>query len=375
LSLKIGLIVNPVAGVGGRVGLKGSDGADIQARAFELGAEALAGQRVIQMLEQLSELANEISWLTVAGSMGADCLAAQGYSYQTVFKPLQENTQPEDTISAVQAMQDSGIDLLVFAGGDGTARDVMSGLKSEQLCLGIPAGCKIYSGVFSVTPLAAAEVIRQIVSGDLFEFSTADVLDIDEAKYRSGHISTRLFGEMLIPRSAEFMQNVKVAGRESEDLVKEDIAAWIVEIIEPETLYLIASGSICMAIKEQLGIAGTLLGVDAILDGELLCSDASEQQLMTLIEQHQGAVKLIITPIGGQGILLGRGNHTICHRVIEQLGMKNTLVVASKGKLKGLQNQPLRLDTGKPELDEKLSGYISIITGYDDQVLYQLATL
>lgn len=375
MSLKIGLIVNPVAGVGGRVGLKGSDGADIQARAFELGAEALAGQRVIQMLEQLSELANEISWLTVAGSMGADCLAAQGYSYQTVFKPLQENTQPEDTISAVQAMQDSGIDLLVFAGGDGTARDVMSGLKSEQLCLGIPAGCKIYSGVFSVTPLAAAEVIRQIVSGDLFEFSTADVLDIDEAKYRSGHISTRLFGEMLIPRSAEFMQNVKVAGRESEDLVKEDIAAWIVEIIEPETLYLIASGSICMAIKEQLGIAGTLLGVDAILDGELLCSDASEQQLMTLIEQHQGAVKLIITPIGGQGILLGRGNHTICHRVIEQLGMKNTLVVASKGKLKGLQNQPLRLDTGKPELDEKLSGYISIITGYDDQVLYQLATL
>jgi len=375
LSLKIGLIVNPVAGVGGRVGLKGSDGADIQARAFELGAEALAGQRVIQMLEQLSELANEISWLTVAGSMGADCLAAQGYSYQTVFKPLQENTQPEDTISAVQAMQDSDIDLLVFAGGDGTARDVMSGLKSEQLCLGIPAGCKIYSGVFSVTPLAAAEVIRQIVSGDLFEFSTADVLDIDEAKYRSGHISTRLFGEMLIPRSAEFMQNVKVAGRESEDLVKEDIAAWIVEIIEPETLYLIASGSICMAIKEQLGIAGTLLGVDAILDGELLCSDASEQQLMTLIEQHQGAVKLIITPIGGQGILLGRGNHTICHRVIEQLGMKNTLVVASKGKLKGLQNQPLRLDTGKPELDEKLSGYISIITGYDDQVLYQLATL
>lgn len=375
MSLKIGLIVNPVAGVGGRVGLKGSDGADIQARAFELGAEALAGQRVIQMLEQLSELANEISWLTVAGSMGADCLAAQGYSYQTVFKPLQENTQPEDTISAVQAMQDSDIDLLVFAGGDGTARDVMSGLKSEQLCLGIPAGCKIYSGVFSVTPLAAAEVIRQIVSGDLFEFSTADVLDIDEAKYRSGHISTRLFGEMLIPRSAEFMQNVKVAGRESEDLVKEDIAAWIVEIIEPETLYLIASGSICMAIKEQLGIAGTLLGVDAILDGELLCSDASEQQLMTLIEQHQGAVKLIITPIGGQGILLGRGNHTICHRVIEQLGMKNTLVVASKGKLKGLQNQPLRLDTGKPELDEKLSGYISIITGYDDQVLYQLATL
>ncbi|MBT8449687.1 MAG: NAD(+)/NADH kinase, partial [Gammaproteobacteria bacterium] len=276
---------------------------------------------------------------------------------------------------AIAALEQVGVDIILFAGGDGTARDVFSGLHDSVLCLGIPTGCKIYSGVFSITPESASEVVIQILNGELFEYATSDVLDIDEVKYRAGKITTRLYGEMLTPRSAEYMQNVKVAGRESEDLVKEDIAAWMTESMQEDTLYLIGSGSICMAIKDYLGIDGSLLGVDAVLNEALIAKDATEAELLALIKQHSGDVCLIITPIGGQGILLGRGNHTICHLVIEHLGMKNTQVVASKGKLKTLEGRPLRIDTGDIKLNEKLSGYVSVITGYDERVLYQVAAL
>ncbi len=373
--LKVGLIINPIAGIGGRVGLKGSDGEEIQAAALAMGAIPLAESRVRQTLEHLTEYSDAIRWFCAGRQMGETVLQECGYSAEVVYTPSTSNTTPDDTTEACKELQRQGVDILMFAGGDGTARDVVAGLNSELLCLGIPAGCKIYSGVFAVTPVAAAEVIIQIIQGKLYQYTSADIVDIDESKYREGKISTRLYGDLRIPETAHYVQNVKVAGRESEDLVKEDIAAWIVETMEQDVLYLIGSGRICMAIKEHLGIDGSLLGVDAVLNDTMLARDASEDDLMTLISEHDGAVKLIITPIGGQGILFGRGNHTICHRVIEFLGMKNTWVVASKAKLNQLEGRPLRLDTGKPELDQQLSGFIPVITGYDDQVIYQLAAL
>lgn len=375
MSLRVGLIINPVAGIGGRVGLKGSDGEEIQQQAIRLGAEPMAQLRVAETLESLADFREQLQWFTAGGAMGSELLTLLGYEHQLVYQALGSKTGPDDTVNTVKALQEEGIDLLLFAGGDGTARDIIRGLSGDQLCLGIPAGCKIYSGVFAVTPGAAAEVIQQILNGALYQFTSADVLDIDEQRYRQGQISTRLYGDMLIPETAHYMQNVKVAGRESDDLVKEDIAAWVVDNMLPDMLYLIGSGGICMAIKDQLGIEGTLLGVDAVLDGELLQADATEDQLMTMIEAHPGPVKLILTPIGGQGILFGRGNHTVCHEVINLLGMANTWVVASKSKLKGLNGEPLRLDTGDTDLDRRLSGFIPVITGYEDQVLYQLAAL
>jgi predicted polyphosphate/ATP-dependent NAD kinase len=375
MTLKIGLIVNPIAGIGGRVGLKGSDGEDIQAQAMALGAEPLAPTRVMETLRALQEQADKIHWYTAAGVMGESLLAELGYSYDIIHTPAASTTRPEDTIQTAKKCQQAGVDLILFAGGDGTARNVTEAVKPGQLCLGIPAGCKIYSGVFSVTPKAAAEVIRQIVAGDLFQFANADVLDIDEVGYREGRITTRLYGDMMIPESAQYMQSVKESGRESEELVSEDIAAWMIEEMDQNTLYLIASGRICMAIKQHLGIDGTLLGVDAVLDQKLIKKDASEAELMELIKAHDGPVRLLLTPIGGQGILFGRGNHTVCHQVIDYLGMANTTVLASKSKLKSLNGRPLRLDTGDTELDQRLSGYIPIITGYDDQVIYQLAAL
>lgn len=372
--LKVGLIINPVAGIGGRVGLKGSDGEEIQLQALAMGAEPLADRRVKETLSNLDQSLSEITWLCASGAMGADLLTEMAIPHQVIYHPASQTTIPEDTVSATAALHAHEVDLLLFAGGDGTARDVMNGLEEEQLCLGIPAGCKIYSGVFAVTPIAAAEVIKQILAGELYQFTAANVLDIDEEQYRNGQINTRLYGDMRIPETAHYVQNVKIAGKENEELVKEDIAAWLLELMEEDTLYLIGSGRICMALKDQLGFAGTLIGVDVVLNHELVAKDANEDELMALIAEHEGPVRLIITPIGGQGILLGRGNHTICHKVIEHLGMKNTWVVASKSKLKALDGRPLRLDTGDASLDSRLSGYIPVITGYDDQVIYHLDT-
>lgn len=372
--LKIGLIINPVAGLGGRVGLKGSDGYEIQSKARSLGATALADRRVKETLSHLTESIANIAWYCASGPMGGDLLVAMDIPHDCIYQPDTVTTSPDDTVAVTKILQLTGVDIILFAGGDGTARDVLNGLEGEQLCLGIPAGCKIYSGVFAVTPIAAAEVIKQILDGQLYQFTTANIVDIDEQQYRQGNINTRLYGDMRIPETAEYVQNMKIAGKENEELVKEDIAAWLMELLDDNTLYIIGSGRICMALKQQLGFDGTLIGVDVVLNHVPVALDANEDQLMALIHDHNGPVKLIITPIGGQGILLGRGNHTICHNVIEHLGMNNTWVVASKSKLKALDGRPLRLDTGDNDLDNRLSGYIPVITGYDDQVLYQLAT-
>lgn len=371
-KLKIGLIINPVAGLGGRVALKGSDTEAIQQQALEMGAKPEAEMRTRMALEQLLSYSDKLQFLTAAGAMGGQLLASMGFDQEVCYVPANAlHTTEQDTIEAAKAMHRMGVDLVLFAGGDGTARNILSAVGERQLCLGIPAGCKIYSGVFTVTPENAGELIGQLLCGELIQVQESQVLDINETSYRAGNIDTRVYGEMLVPRNGGFVQAVKVSGVECESLVQQEIAAWVSETIEPDTLYLIGSGSSCKIIKDELHINGTLLGVDAVFNGECLLEDATEQQLLELMQQYEDyPIKLIITIIGGQGILLGRGNHQICHRVIRQLGLDNLIVVASKGKIKALEGRPLGVDTGDQELNEKLSGFIPVITGYDDTIIY-----
>ncbi|RLA03100.1 MAG: ATP-NAD kinase [Gammaproteobacteria bacterium] len=372
--LKVGLIINPVAGLGGRVGLKGSDGLEIQQQALSLGAKPEAQSRTRQTLDVLAASANSIRFYTVSGLMGGDLLDSMGFEHQICYTPTDpSHTTADDTSNAASIMEKQAVDILLFAGGDGTARNILSTVAPTQLCLGIPAGVKIYSGVFTVTPENAGELIDQLIDGKLVEMKSSQVLDINEDSYRQGKINTRVYGEMLVPSSGEFVQAVKVSGKESEPLVHQEIAAWVCENMEPDTLYLIGSGSSCKVIKDELGIDGTLLGVDVVLAGECLLKDGSEQQLLAIMDQYKrNPVKLVITMIGGQGILLGRGNHQICHKVIRRLGLENLLVVSSKTKITELEGKPLGVDTGDKELNNSLSGFISIITGYDDTILYPL---
>lgn len=379
--LKIGLIINPIAGIAGRVALKGSDDLEIQKEAFQRGAKPEAINRTKMALSPLvSELEN-IKFYTVEGTMGSDLLESMGIEYEIVHQPKEltdkdYKTSEKDTIAAALKMK-SEVDILLFSGGDGTARNILEAVGDEQLCLGIPAGCKIYSAVFTVIPEDVGNLIVNLIHGELVDIQEAQVLDINEKSYREGRLDTKVYGEMRTPRNGGFVQGVKVSGVESEDLAHQEIAAWVIENTEVDILYIIGAGSSCKAIKDEMGIDGSVLGVDVIRDGECLLKDAQENQILSLMLEHEklygrDRIKLILTFIGGQGVVFGRGNHQVCHQVIEQLGLDNLIVVSSKSKIKALGGNALAVDTGKQSLNTKLSGYITIITGYDDTILYPI---
>ncbi|WP_286911679.1 ATP-NAD kinase family protein [Idiomarina sp. UBA4520] len=372
--LTVGLVVNPYAGIGGAIALKGSDGADIREKALKAGAERKAMQRAETALKILQNYQKQLDFVTCGGEMGANVLKSLGFSYQTVFNPNAQETSSDDTKQAVKAIIDKNVDILLFAGGDGTARDVYSVVPDNQLVLGIPAGVKIHSGVYAISPTAAGRVIEKILKGELSSIHESDVMDIDESAFREGVVKARRYGEMSVPAELEYVQAVKMGGKESDELVLDDIAAEVIERVDDELLVM-GSGSTVAAIMDDMGIENTLLGVDLVQNETLVKSDVTEKELFEAVSNSVGSVKLIITLIGGQGHLFGRGNQQLSPRVIRAIGKDNIWVVATKAKLKSLNNQPLRVDTGDSELDNELSGTIRVITGYHDEVLMPVAAV
>jgi predicted polyphosphate/ATP-dependent NAD kinase len=280
-----------------------------------------------------------------------------------------------DTRQAVREMREHGVDLILFAGGDGTARDIFDEVGSSIPVLGIPAGVKMHSGVFAVSPEAAGELLLQLVRGGLVGLTAREVRDIDEDAFRHDRVRSRFYGEMLVPGEGRYLQHTKVGGRESPELVADDIAEWLVEQMEPGRTYLIGPGSTTAAIMAKLGLANTLLGVDVIRDGELLASDADEAGLLEQLARAPAAATIVVTVIGGQGHVFGRGNQQFSPQVIREVGPENVLVVAAKSKIAALEGRPLLVDTNDPALDRELCGWHVVITGYDDRILYRIATM
>lgn len=371
---RLGLVVNPLAGVGGSSGLKGSDGAEVVAEARRRGAEARAGDRARRCLAALADRAADIRIVTWDGPMGADPARAAGFKPEVIGAPEGSETSADDTRAAVHALAAAEVDLLLFAGGDGTARDVCSALPDARPVLGIPAGVKMHSGVYAVTPEAAARIIRQLLDGALVTLETGEVRDIDEAELRAGRVNSRWFGELLVPAEPRWVQHTKIGGRESEPLVLEDIAAWVGERIresDPEVWWVIGPGSTTAAVMDHLGLDNTLLGVDLIRNGELVAADVDARTLLKLTAD--APVWIVTTFIGGQGHLLGRGNQQITSELVRRAGLGHLLVIATRSKLDGLEGRPLQVDSGDPGLDRALAGYIAVVTGYDDRVLYPVA--
>jgi len=370
--LRLGLVVNPLAGIGGPAGLKGSDGEQIVKEALARGSTSRVADRVAITLRALQLLKGNIKLLTVPGSMGADVCEAEAWPVEIVdFRSASGNsdqnlTTPEDTRLAVKKLQREGIDLLLFAGGDGTARDVFDAVDQRQAVLGIPCGVKMHSGVFANNPASAAKIVEEMALGRLVTVTQGEVRDIDEGSFRDGLVRTRYYGELRVPEELRYMQQVKNAGKEVEALVVEEIAAEIIGRFDPDTTYFIGSGSTTARIMSQLGLNNTLLGIDVIRKNTLLLNDAHEAQLFEF--SRAGDCNIVITVIGGQGHILGRGNQQLSPRVLKEVGLENLLVVASKSKLEAL-NSRLKVDTGDTELDQALTGYIQVITGYEDAVL------
>ncbi|MFD2230485.1 ATP-NAD kinase family protein [Alkalimarinus sediminis] len=372
---KIGLIVNPVAGIGGPAGLKGSDGENIYQQAKALGFESKALQRATIVVDALKPLGLSVEFVTCAGAMGADCFNDSELRHRVVYAPDNlSHTQPNDTCLATAAIMKDGVDLILFVGGDGTARDVCSAVSIDQPVLGIPAGVKMHSGVFAVTPKAAAQLVIDMIRGGLVSIAEHEVRDIDEVAFRTGVVKSKHYGEMLTPQEGRYLQHVKCGGKEIEALVLDDIAADIVERMEDDTLYVMGSGGTVMHIKQSLsGEECSLLGVDLFLNHELVAKDVNEHQLFEWVNQYPS--HLVVTVIGGQGHLFGRGNQQLSPRNLRKIGLSNITVVATKNKIQEMEGRPLVVDTGDDELDQQVSGMRQIITGYDDRIVYPVEYL
>lgn len=366
---RLGFLVNPLAGLGGSVALKGSDG--VAAEALARGATPQAPARARAVLEALLPWCERIQVLTAAGSMGADLALAMGFNVSIVHVPGAV-TSASDTEATASAIRERGADLLLFAGGDGTARDICRAIGLSLPVLGVPAGVKMHSGVFAVTPRAAAEVLQLMLRGELVLVDTADVRDIDEAALRAGRVQARHFGELRVPSEGRYLQQVKCNGREVEALVLQDIAADVLERMQAEGgTWIIGPGTTPAAVMEALGLPNTLLGMDVVRDGQLLAADADAATLVQYATA--GDCHLVITATGGQGMLLGRGNQQLSPAVLRAIGRDRMVIVATHEKLTALQGRPLLMDVSDSGLEQALQGFVDVVTGYHNHVLYRLA--
>jgi len=345
--------------MGGAVGLKGTDGLAEEAR--KRGAMPVAPLRAKIALEAFQKTDTSVHFLTTSGEMGELALQECGLKYQVVHTSS-GNTGPKDTKDACQSFLRHRADLIVFCGGDGTARDVASVVSDSDVpLLGIPAGVKMHSGVFAISPQAVAELISGYLKGEL-KVRETEIVDVDEEKYRSGILETRVYNVAKTPYKPALVQERKqIYSSDSEEEFKDQIALFASEFMRDGSAYIIGAGTTTAKIAEILGIDKTLLGVDVVQNGKVICKDASERDLLKVTNQFD-KVKVIVSPIGAQGFVLGRGSQQISPNVLSRVGVENLIIVATPHKLR--ETPYLLVDTGDIELDKVISGRRQVVTGY-----------
>ena len=377
-SLRIGLVINPVAGIGGSVGLQGSDGLLVQEEARRRLGSPRGQERLRGFLHCLQETLgpsmDAVAWFTWGGEMGGHVLEEMDIPARELGRPQYPSTAL-DTKTAIQTLCAASIDLLLFVGGDGTARDVLDSAPAQTCVLGLPAGVKMHSGVFAISPGAAAEVVAGLLNGQLIGRMQREVRDYaGDPRQSGGAVVTRRFGELWVPEAAGYLQQMKIGGKEDEGLVVQEIIDHFLdhpEIYENKALVL-GPGSTCLAVKQALGLEGTLLGVDVRLPDGQCMTNATADRLLALAKDHR--LQMVLSFTRHQGFLLGRGNQQLSAQVVKQLNWPDDVtILGSRTKLASLQQRPLLTDSGSAELDRQLSGLVSILTGYEDYLLYRLS--
>jgi len=361
---KLGLIVNPIAGMGGAVGLKGTDGKETLEKARVLGANTVAPKRAKLFLSVLKPAKDEILIVAAAGMMGASEAQSTGFEYRA-FGEVKDETSAQDTMNAAKIIMDEGVDLLVFCGGDGTARNMMDAVGTQVPILGVPTGVKMHSAVFAFNPESAASTAYRFLFEGL-PLREAEVMDVDEEAFRGGRVSARLYGYVTTPYEPNLMQGTKVASPQTEDELRNQAAIaiyFIDKVMAPKVTYIVGPGTTTRTITDLLDQKKTLLGVDLLRDRRIVAHDVNEKEILKRIQNKDA--RIVVTPIGGQGFIFGRGNQQISPSVIRQVGIKNIIVVATKSKLR--QQRSLRVDTGDPSLDEEIRGKINVIADYGEQ--------
>ncbi|MEM2444295.1 MAG: ATP-NAD kinase family protein [Sulfolobales archaeon] len=362
----IGFLVNPIAGMGGSVGLKGTDG-DLYIEALRRGCKPVAPLRATRFLKKLRERVDKLTLIVPPKHMGWD-YAKEFFKFIKVLDiDLGEQTTKADTIRSCELMIKEGVELIVFVGGDGTAKDVYDVVGNSIPILGVPSGVKMYSGVFALSPEAAAEIVASFINQTAYT-ELGEVADVDEGSLKNDVIKVKVHGIAKVPQSKELLIPSKDFSSPDED--KDEVAEYVIKyVIKPNTLYLLGPGTTIKAVADKLGITKTLLGVDALYNGDIVGRDLSEKEILELIKNYEN-VRILLTPIGRQGFILGRGNQQISPKVIRVVGKSNIIIVATRSKVLGLKY--LRVDTGDPELDKELEGYVRVIAGYNEEIVIKV---
>ncbi|HDQ16183.1 MAG TPA: ATP-NAD kinase [Bacteroidetes bacterium] len=366
MVVKIGFIVNPIAGMGGRVGLKGTDG--VVDKAIKLGAKPVAPKKAIETIKEFLSLnpQNDIKWYTCSGEMGAKQLRKAGLNdFEIVYNYKKSNTSSNDTKEACKRFLENKVDLIFFCGGDGTARDIFSVVKNKIPILGIPSGVKMHSGVFGINTKASAKMLHEFANKRL-TVGDAEIMDLDEERYRKGDWNIKLFGIAKGIVEPTYVQVGKsIFESVSEDAVKEELAEHIIDDMKenPDYLYLMGSGGTIDFIAKKIGVKNTLLGIDAVYQNKSIANDLNEKDILKLLEKYP-KVKVILSPIGSQGFILGRGNLQLSPEVVRKIGLDNIIVVSTPAKL--LSTPVICVDTGDKKLDHLFAEreFMMIVIGY-----------
>ncbi|MCX8189344.1 MAG: ATP-NAD kinase family protein [Nitrososphaeria archaeon] len=371
--MKLGFIVNPIAGMGGSVGLKGTDGPETYKKAMILGAKPIAPEKAKQFLAYFKEIVKEVNFefYVAPKKMGEEECKEVGLNC-TVVGEVGEETSSEDTIKICKHFLELNVDLIVFVGGDGTARDVVGVVGQCKPIIGIPSGVKVYSSVFAVNVKAAAETVYKFISEGL-PLRDAEVVDVDEDAFRSDILSIKIYSHAKVPYAPTLIQVAKTPTLLFED-EKENmhaIAKYIIENIDPNTLYILGPGTTVKAITDMLGVNKTILGVDILLGNKLIAKDVNEQKIIEILEKYRhNPFKVIVSPLGAQGYVFGRGNQQISPRILSKISKDDVIVISTRFKL---QRTPiLRIDTGDPKVDEKFKGYIKVIIDYNEELVTKI---
>lgn len=361
-EIRLGLIVNPIAGMGGKVALKGTDGQAVLKKAREKGAVPEANCKAERALRLLAPHRGQIMLYTASGEMGERLCQKLDLPYTVVHTQSQHETSSLDTMAAAKSIAAASVDLLLFAGGDGTARNICEAIGERVPVLGIPAGVKIQSAVFALDPESAGMIAAAIAQGTAMTSAQREVVDLDEDAYRTGHVSARLYGVMRVPDQPERLQSMKQSGFSTESDQMNVIAAYLEEHMEPGVYYAIGSGSSAKCISQRLGIGYELLGVDVVKDKKLIAKDVTERQLWEYAKD--GNMKIIVSPIGGQGFVFGRGNHQFSARILKVVGKGNIQIISPEAKLLSIRDHALHIDCGDAAVNASLRGYYSVLCGY-----------
>jgi predicted polyphosphate/ATP-dependent NAD kinase len=354
-AVRLGLIVNPVAGLGGRVGLKGTDGADIVQRALALGATPVAPGRAERALARLDRCRDGVSVVAGARAMGGDLARAHAFRTEILAAGDRDETTAEDTKAAAADMERRGVDLILFAGGDGTTRDIVDAVGTRIPILGIPTGVKMHSGVFATSPEAAGDVVASQLRGGAQHLRESEVMDVDEDALREGRVSAQLHGVARVPFDRARVQNPKASSSSPDANLDALCRRMAAEASTADGLTLFGPGTTTQRILSHMGLSGTLLGIDAVESGALVGADLNEAQLLELLDGRRAT--LVVAVVGGQGYVFGRGNQQLSPEVIRRVGLDSIEIVAALDKVLALDPPALRVDTGDPALDAELTGY------------------